>query len=90
MFSLLGYNYRISNDAAGIGRGRLKVLANRVAKKRYTFDYYKQALGSFDGLEFMPVMIGIRRIVSLFIFTWKCLKQVDVIEVLEMKKLRRV
>ena len=40
--SELGYNYRMSNIVAGIGRGQLKVLDKRVAKKRYIFDYYKK------------------------------------------------
>jgi dTDP-4-amino-4,6-dideoxygalactose transaminase len=52
--SELGYNYRMSNVVAGIGRGQLKVLDQRVAKKRYIFDYYKRELGKLDGVEFMP------------------------------------
>jgi dTDP-4-amino-4,6-dideoxygalactose transaminase len=53
--SELGFNYRMSNVVAGIGRGQLKVLDQRVAKKKYIFDYYKQKLGRLDGVEFMPV-----------------------------------
>ena len=53
--SELGFNYRMSNVVAGIGRGQLKVLDQRVAKKKYIFDYYKQNLGHLDGVEFMPV-----------------------------------
>ncbi|MFZ2462163.1 MAG: aminotransferase class I/II-fold pyridoxal phosphate-dependent enzyme [Caldibacillus thermoamylovorans] len=52
--SELGYNYRMSNIVAGIGRGQLKVLDERVAKKRYIFEYYKRELGNLDGIEFMP------------------------------------
>ena len=40
--SELGYNYRMSNVVAGIGRGQLKVLDERVKKKRYIFEYYKR------------------------------------------------
>ena len=50
----LGYNYRMSNVVAGIGRGQLKVLDQRVEKKRYIFDFYKRELGKLPGIEFMP------------------------------------
>lgn len=53
--SEIGYNYRMSNVVAGIGRGQLKVLDQRVAKKRYIFDYYKKELENLEGLEFMPI-----------------------------------
>ena len=53
--SELGFNYRMSNISAGIGRGQLKVLENRVAKKRYIFDFYKKELGLLDGIQFMPI-----------------------------------
>lgn len=49
-----GYNYRMSNIVAGIGRGQLKVLEDRVNKKREILDYYKKALGELDGISFMP------------------------------------
>lgn len=53
--SELGFNYRMSNIVAGIGRGQLKVLDRRVEKKKYIFDYYQRSLGHLQGLEFMPV-----------------------------------
>ncbi|PEQ08729.1 DegT/DnrJ/EryC1/StrS family aminotransferase [Bacillus toyonensis] len=52
--SELGFNYRMSNVVAGIGRGQLKVLEKRVHKKRYILDFYKRELGSLEGIEFMP------------------------------------
>ncbi|MDF9522606.1 DegT/DnrJ/EryC1/StrS family aminotransferase [Bacillus cereus] len=52
--SELGFNYRMSNVVAGIGRGQLKVLDQRVQKKRYIFDFYKKELGNLEGIEFMP------------------------------------
>lgn len=52
--SELGYNYRMSNIVAGIGRGQLRVLDQRVAKKRYIFEFYKRELGYLEGVEFMP------------------------------------
>ncbi len=53
--SELGYNYRMSNIVAGIGRGQLKVLDQRIAKKKYIFEFYKEHLGQLDGLRFMPI-----------------------------------
>jgi len=53
--SELGYNYRMSNIVAGIGRGQLKVLDERVEKKRYIFDFYKKELGDLEGVKFMPM-----------------------------------
>ena len=53
--SELGFNYRMSNVVAGIGRGQLKVLEQRVDKKKYIFEFYKRELGSLEGVEFMPI-----------------------------------
>ena len=53
--SELGFNYRMSNVVAGIGRGQLKILDQRVAKKKYIFDYYKKELSHLGGISFMPV-----------------------------------
>ena len=53
--SELGFNYRMSNVLAGIGRGQLRVLEQRVAKKKYIFEFYKRELGGLDGIQFMPV-----------------------------------
>ncbi|BAC14849.1 aminotransferase [Oceanobacillus iheyensis HTE831] len=52
--SELGYNYRMSNISAGIGRGQLKVLDKRVEKKKYIYDFYKSELGQLEGIKFMP------------------------------------
>ncbi len=51
----IGYNYRMSNIVAGIGRGQLKVLDQRIAKKKYIFEFYKKELDVLDGVEFMPI-----------------------------------
>ena len=53
--SELGYNYRMSNIVAGIGRGQLTVLDERVAQKKAIFEYYKEHLGDLPGISFMPV-----------------------------------
>lgn len=52
--SELGFNYRMSNVVAGIGRGQLKVLDQRVEKKRYIYQFYKRELEHLDGVEMMP------------------------------------
>lgn len=50
----IGFNYRLSNICAGIGRGQLSVLQNRVAARRRNFQVYQEALGDLPGVEFMP------------------------------------
>jgi dTDP-4-amino-4,6-dideoxygalactose transaminase len=50
----IGYNYRMSNIVAAIGRGQLRVLDARVKRKREIFDYYRKALEGVPGIEFMP------------------------------------
>lgn len=49
-----GYNYRLSNVLAGIGRGQLTVLEDRVAVRRSVFERYREAFGGVEGFEFMP------------------------------------
>lgn len=49
-----GYNYRMSNVLAGIGRGQLGVLGQRVAARRAVFQRYFDALSEVVGLQFMP------------------------------------
>ncbi|PKE20295.1 aminotransferase class I/II-fold pyridoxal phosphate-dependent enzyme [Macrococcoides caseolyticum] len=51
--SEVGYNYRLSNVSAGIGRGQMEVLDDRVAKKREIFDRYVEGLKGIDGISFM-------------------------------------
>lgn len=52
--SQIGYNYRLSNVLAGIGRGQLQVLEERVAARRHNFEVYQKALGHLPGIQFMP------------------------------------
>lgn len=49
-----GYNYRLSNVLAGIGRGQLRVLKDRVAARRRNFEVYHKTLSRLPGIEFMP------------------------------------
>lgn len=50
----IGYNYRMSNVLAGIGRAQLQVLEERVEARRRNFDYYYRHLSDLPGVEFMP------------------------------------
>ena len=54
--SEIGYNFRMSNIVAGIGRGQLKVLDSRVEKKRYIYEYYRRELGELAGFSMMPLL----------------------------------
>ena len=47
-----GYNYRLSNVLAGMGRGQLRVLSDRVAQRRAVFDRYRSGLADLPGLSF--------------------------------------
>jgi dTDP-4-amino-4,6-dideoxygalactose transaminase len=51
----IGYNYRMSNLLAAVGRGQLRVLRDRVSRKREIFHYYRSALGDLPGISFMPI-----------------------------------
>jgi pyridoxal phosphate-dependent aminotransferase EpsN len=52
--SELGYNYRMSNVLAGIGRGQLKVLQERISQKKNIYETYKTAFASTPDIEMMP------------------------------------
>lgn len=52
--SELGYNYRLSNILAGIGRGQLEVLPQRIFERRAIYQLYHQELANLPGVTFMP------------------------------------
>lgn len=52
--SQIGYNYRMSNLLAAVGRGQLRVLEDRVERRRANFRFYQEALAELPGIEFMP------------------------------------
>jgi dTDP-4-amino-4,6-dideoxygalactose transaminase len=56
--SHIGYNYRMSNIIAGIGRGQMLVLNDRVAQRRKNFEFYKDALGGFASISFLEELPG--------------------------------
>jgi len=65
----IGFNYRMSNVLAGIGRGQLRVLEQRVEQRRKVFDTYRQALADQPQLEWMPQPQGYRSTRWLSCFT---------------------
>ena len=50
--STIGYNYRMSNIVAGIGRGQMEVIDERIAKRRENFFFYKKMLQPINGITF--------------------------------------
>lgn len=50
----VGYNYRMSNLLAAVGRGQLRVLESRVARRREIFEAYRRDLSDLPGVSFMP------------------------------------
>jgi len=65
----VGFNYRMSNVLAGIGRGQLRVLEQRVAQRRKVFDTYREALADQPQLAWMPEPEGCRSTRWLTCFT---------------------
>ena len=51
----LGYNYRMSNVVAGVGRGQLRVLGERIEQKKHIFERYAEAFKEIDDIEMMPI-----------------------------------
>jgi len=51
--SHIGYNYRMSNVLAGIGRGQMEVLDERIQQRRANYDFYLKSLSSYQGIEFL-------------------------------------
>lgn len=56
----VGFNYRMSNVLAGIGRGQLKVLDDRVERRRHVFETYRRALADLPQVQWMPEPEGYR------------------------------
>ena len=56
----IGYNYRMSNVLAAIGVAQMEVLNERVRRRREIFDLYRQRLGHYDEMAFMPEIDGSR------------------------------
>jgi dTDP-4-amino-4,6-dideoxygalactose transaminase len=56
--SEIGYNYRMSNILAGIGRGQIQVLEQRVGERRKNFDFYRSLFKDINGIEFQEEPLG--------------------------------
>ncbi len=51
--SVIGYNYRMSNVCAAIGRGQLEILPLRIEQRRANFSFYQNALKKIEGISFL-------------------------------------
>lgn len=60
LHSVVGYNYRMSNVLAGIGRGQLRVLDDRVNQRRAIYQTYRDALSDFEQIEWIDEPPGTR------------------------------
>lgn len=86
----IGYNYRMSNILAGIGRGQMLVLKDRVLKKKYIYEYYKKAFEDISEIEFMPICDYGKPNYWLTVITLKRgskVKPMDIIEKLESENI---
>jgi dTDP-4-amino-4,6-dideoxygalactose transaminase len=52
--SHIGYNYRLSNLLAAVGRGQLRVLDDRIERRRANYQFYQESLADLPGIAFMP------------------------------------
>ncbi|MGH2648473.1 MAG: DegT/DnrJ/EryC1/StrS family aminotransferase, partial [Ginsengibacter sp.] len=56
--SHIGYNYRMSNICAGIGRGQMEVLPERIEQRRLNYFFYEEELKNIQGISFLSEMEG--------------------------------
>lgn len=89
--SVMGYNYRMSNILAGVGRAQLAVLDDRVNARREVFNRYREALDDIEGLDFMPELentFGNRWLTTLTLDPEKIsIAPYDIIEALEAENI---
>ena len=91
----LGYNYRMSNVLAGIGRGQMRVLEDRIAKKREIFDTYKKVFENIEEIEITDEEKEERSnrwLTTILLKQNSKIKPLDIIETLEKENIeaRRV
>jgi dTDP-4-amino-4,6-dideoxygalactose transaminase len=78
----------MSNVVAGIGRGQLKVLDKRLARKKEIYEFYQRELGCLPELEMMPVSEGVEPNYWLSCITLTGrVRPLDVIEALEAENI---
>lgn len=88
--SELGYNYRMSNIVAGIGRGQLKVLAQRIAQKTAIYNRYIEGFKEIEEIEMQPIPEGTMPNHWLSVMTLKegsKVKPLDIMETLEKENI---
>lgn len=84
----IGYNYRMSNICAGIGRGQLKVLDERISKKKYVYESYKKAFEDIDDIQMMPIYESPNYWLSVMtIKEGSSIKAIDIMEKLEKENI---
>ena len=87
----VGYNYRMSNLLAAVGRGQLEVLPERVEARRSIFERYRKELGKLGGFMFMPEADygrSTRWLTALMIEPELCgVTRDDIIEILEKENI---
>ncbi|SHH68152.1 DegT/DnrJ/EryC1/StrS family aminotransferase [Clostridium grantii] len=85
--SELGYNYRLSNVLAGIGRGQLQVLNQRISQKKHIYETYRKQFSDIEEIEMMPIAKYGEPNYWLSVITlkeWSKVKPIDII--LELEK----
>lgn len=88
--SEIGYNYRMSNIVAGIGRGQLKILDERIAQKTAIYNRYKEAFKDIPEIEMQPTPENTKpnHWLSVIILKESCkIKPLDIMETLEKENI---
>ena len=88
--SEIGYNYRMSNILAGIGRGQLKVLDERIKQKTDIYNKYKEGFKNIPEIEIKPIPENTKPNHWLSVITLKDdskIKPLDIIETLEKESI---
>lgn len=86
----IGYNYRMSNIVAGIGRGQLKVLDNRIEQKTNIYNTYKEAFKDMKDIQMQPFLENSKPNYWLSVITLKedsKVKPLDIMEALEKENI---
>ena len=82
----IGYNYRMSNICAGIGRGQLKVLDKRIEKKTNIYERYKRAFEGISEIKMQPYMANSKPnhwLSAIILDKTSKIKPINIIEALE-------
>ena len=87
----LGYNYRLSNISAAIGRAQLKKIEKFIEARRYNFEKYYEILSKVDGFSFMPKANNVnpnRWLTTFTVDSKKCgFSNTDIINLLESENI---